>query len=457
MASNQIDLNELLSFTLKAVKELEGRGVSEAEAYASQIRMVSIGLENNQLVRARSVVEEGIGIRISIGGRIGFAYTSRLEAESVSRTAEKALKLAKAGRPDPRWAGFPEPETIPKVSETYDEEVAEVGVEEAVRLASEMLDSALKTDGRVRVSEGALVFWTVGRAVANSLGVEASEAGTWAECFTSTVAKEAGETTPSCFEFDASRRFRLDLKRVGAEAARLAISALNAGKAEDGKYTVILGQSALLDLLIHTLIPALKADNVHRGKSPLKGRIGEKIASEVLTIIDEGLRAGGLSTWSFDDEGSPSRDTPIIVRGVLKGFLYDHYYASIDGCRSSGNARRGFASYASTPRIEPTNFKIEASQKSPETLMAEVDRGFYIPFLQGAHSSNPESGEFSVVAAPAWKIEGGSLTRPIRALMLTGNIYELLENVSGTASNLRDIGVLVAPWVRFENVGVVGG
>jgi PmbA protein len=247
------------------------------------------------------------------------------------------------------------------------------------------------------------------------------------------------------------------VEKVGFEAARIAVSALNPGKAEDGRYTIILGQPALLDLLSHTFIPALKADNIHRGKSPLKGRIGEKIASETLTVTDEGLMAGGLSTWSFDDEGSPSRNTPIIVKGSLKGYLYDHYYASIDNVESSGNARRGLASYASTPKIEPTNLKIEKSQKSCEALLAEVERGFYVPFLQGAQSSNPESGEFSVVAAPAWKIECGSLTKPIRALMLTGNIYELLENVSGTASNLRDVGILVAPWVRFEDVGVVGG
>ncbi|HID18323.1 TPA: TldD/PmbA family protein, partial [Candidatus Bathyarchaeota archaeon] len=206
----------------------------------------------------------------------------------------------------------------------------------------------------------------------------------------------------------------------------------------------------------YTLVPALKADNVQRGRSPLKGRMGERVASPLLTLIDDGLLVGGLHTSSFDDEGTPSQQTPLIEGGFLKGFLYDHYRASKDEVESTGNAVR-LASYTSTPVIEPSNLVVKPSGLSPEVLLSEVKYGFYVPFVQGAHSSNPESGEFSVVAAPVWLVEEGSLTKPVRSIMLAGTIYELLENLSGLASNVRTLDSLVAPWIKVEGVRVVGG
>jgi len=172
--------------------------------------------------------------------------------------------------------------------------------------------------------------------------------------------------------------------------------------------------------------------------------------------VDDGLLEGGLNTSSFDDEGVPSQRTPLIDRGVLIGFLYDHYRASKEEVESTGNAVRP-ASYASTPVIEPSNLVVKPSSLSPEGLLAETGRGFYVPYVQGAHSSNPESGEFSVVAAPVWLVEKGSLARPVRSIMLAGTVYGLLENLSGLASNVRAFGSLVAPWVSVEEVRVIGG
>ncbi len=157
---------------------------------------------------------------------------------------------------------------------------------------------------------------------------------------------------------------------------------------------------------------------MQRGQSAFKDKIGTQVASENLTIYDDGLMPSGMRSWSFDAEGVPQQKTPIIEKGILRSFIYDNYSARKEGKESTGNALRG--GYLSTPNIGPTNFHIMPSNKTCETLLAEVDDGLIVYYLQGAHSSNPMSGEFSVVATPAWQIRDGKIADACGGVMLAG-------------------------------------
>ena len=223
---------------------------------------------------------------------------------------------------------------------------------------------------------------------------------------------------------------------------------------ETKTYKVIFTQFALQDLLYYTLINAIKADSVEREQSPFKDKLGTKVGSEAVTIHDDGLLSGGLRTGIFDGEGVPHQKTPVIEKGILKNFLYDNYTANKQGRQSTGNASR--AGYLSTPSIEATNFHILPGTKSAEDLLGEVDDGLLVSYLQGAHSSNPVSGEFSVVATPAWRIRKGKIEHATRGVMLAGNIFELLKNVRLVGNNERKMGQLFAPWLMVENVKVIG-
>jgi PmbA protein len=182
--------------------------------------------------------------------------------------------------------------------------------------------------------------------------------------------------------------------------------------------------------------------------------VGEKVASEIVTIHDDGLMNEGLRTWKFDGEGVPQQKTVIIEKGTLRGFIYDSYTAKKEGKESTGNAFR--AGYLSTPRIEATNLRFAPGKNTPEELVGEIDEGLLVYSVQGAHSSNPASGEFSVAATPAWKIKDGKIAHAVKGAMLAGNIFEALKNVSALANNERKIGQLVAPWIVVENVKVIG-
>ena len=448
---------ELIDFGNRAVNITMKRGADEAEVFLSSTSNTSVGIERGQIVRRVKMIDQGLGIRVAYKKAIGFSYTNILNEENVKGTATKAFHAARASPPDENWVSLPSPKRFSVTENIYDKKLIDLSADELVNTASVMLNAAENYDKRVFPFGGGAETLLATRAVVNSHGVEAYDQGTYIECSLATIAREAEEVTPMCFEFNMERVYKVDPEWVGREAARQAVSSLKAKKIESGTFPVIFAQPAFQALLYYTLINSVKADYVQRERSALRGKIGEKIASELVTVFDDGLLNGGLQTWRFDGEGVPSQRTPIVERGVLRHYLYDNYTAKREGVESTGNAMRGgLASYASTPLLEATNFTFASGNKSPEEIISEVDDGLLVHGVQGAHSSNPESGEFSVVATPAWKIERGSVTCAVRGAMLAGVIFDVLKGVSALGNNVRKIGYLVAPWIRVENVKVIG-
>jgi PmbA protein len=450
-----LEKDEMLRLAEDAVAVALTKGAAEAEAYVYEGQTTSVGIERGQITKSNRIIDRGLGVRVSANKAIGFAYTNIIENQNaIEDTILKALSAARASKPDQDWDGLPERKPYSSAEKTYDPKILALCSEDLVNLASVMLDAAANADKRVFPIEGGAGAAYLSNAIANSNGITGFDKGTIIECSLAAIAKEGNTVTPVCFEFNAERSYDVDAEWVGKEAARLAVSALKTKRVATRSTTLILTQFALQDLLYFTLINAVKADNVQRNQSPFKGKIGVKVASEAVTIYDDGLFPGGLRTGAFDGEGFPRQKTLLVEKGVLRNFLYDNYAAKKEGKESTGNASR--AGYLSTPNIEATNFHILPGSKTSDQLMSEVDDGLIIYFLQGAHSSNPVSGEFSVVATPAWKIRKGEIVHCSRGVMLAGNIFEVLKNVSAVADNDRKIGQLISPWLLVESVKVIG-
>ena len=450
-----LEKDEMLRLAENAVGIALKKGAEEAEAYVYEGQATNVGMERGQITKSNKTIDRGLGIRATVNKAVGFAYTNIIEGQTaIEDTILRALSAARASKPDQDWNGFPEKKPYVTAEKTYDRKILELRSEGLVNIASEMLDAALSVNKRIFPIEGGAGAAYLSSAIANSNGVAGFDRGTIMECSLAAVAKQGNTVTPVCFEFNAGRAYEVDAAWVGKEAARLAVAALKTKRIKTATTKLILTQFALQELLHFTLINAVKADNVQRNQSPFQGRIGEKVASENITIHDDGLLPSGLHTWAFDGEGFPHQKTTLIHKGVLSSFLYDTYAAKKEGKDSTGNASR--AGYLSTPKIEATNFHIMPGNHTEDQLMKEVDDGLLIYYLQGAHSSNPVSGEFSVVATPAWKIRKGEIAHATRGVMLAGNIFEVLKNVSVIANNERQIGQLVAPWILVENVRVIG-
>ncbi len=451
-------LAELIGFGNRAIKVASGRGAEEAEAFLSLSSGISIEIERGQIVRSIKRMDQGLGVRAVYGKAVGFSYTNTLTDEKIEKVAERAVRAARASKSDKNWLKLPSPRSFSETRGTYDNRIVCLSSDELVETASDMLGAVEKYDKRVVAVEGGVGTSTFSTVIVNSQGVEACDSGTAVACSMGTIAKDGADVTPACYELNVERVHNIDPVSVGTEAARQAVSSLKAKKTDSGTFPVIFTQAAFRSLLYYTLMNAIKADYVQRERSALKDKIGEKVASELVTVFDDGLLEGGLLTSKFDAEGVPRQKTLVIEKGVLKNFLYDSYSANIVGEESTGNASRiGVAPYSSTPLLEESNFRFKGGNRTPDELVGEVDEGLLVYGLQGAHSSNPESGEFSVVATPVWKIECGNVVCAVRGVMLTGVVFDVLRNVSALANNVRKIGQLVAPWIRVEEVKAVGG
>jgi PmbA protein len=450
-----LEKNQMISLAENAVKAAVSKGAQDAEAYVYEGQASNIGIELGQISKTNRIIDRGLGLRVAANKAIGFAYTNILDDQkAVETVVASALSAARASKPDPDWRGLPQKKPYSSPENTFDQNIVNLTSEELVQISATMLDTASQVDKRVFPIEGGVGSAYLSNAIANSNGISAFDRGTVIECSIATLAKENNTVTPVCFEFNAARNYKLDPEWVGREAAKMALSALKTKSVETKSGKVILTQFALQDLLSYTLINAIRADSVQRGQSPFKGKLGEKVASENLSIYDDGLFAGGLRTGTFDAEGVPHQKTAVIEKGILQNFLYDNYSAKKGGKESTGNASR--AGYLSTPGIDTTNFHILPGTKTSEEMLSQVEDGLIVYYLQGAHSSNPVSGEFSVVATPAWKIKDGKITHCSRGVMLAGNVFELLKNISVVGANERQMGQLISPWIEVENVRVIG-
>lgn len=428
---------QLLSSALAA-------GAEEAEVYGISSLSFDIDLRRAQVELASRSLHRGLGLRAVVSGAVGFSSTSDMSL--LSSVARSAVQSARARGPDPAWRGLPRPEKVTQPENTFDPRLAEMGPEECLELAKSLVAGCSEVAGAEPVS-GGLACASGTSLILNSRDMELEEKGTIMQASLEAIARGADVATGS--DFYISRRLDSSLEEVGRSAAEMARSSLGGQKAESGTFDVLLRPQAAAELLEYTLIPALLADSVQKGRSVLAGRIGESIASERLVIADDGLVSGGIDSSAFDGEGVPSQRTVLIEDGTLKAYLYDSYTAGKDGVHSTGNAVR--SGYTAVPRVGARNF-ILSSRQSQNLLEETV--GFLVSGLIGAHTANAISGDFSVEARNAFAISPGEEARPIRSLMLAGNIFELLREIE-VGRDVRSVGSIVTPTVKLR-MKVVG-
>jgi len=447
-----IDEDTALSVCEYVVSKGLSKGATEVEAYLTYARSVTASVENNRLHTASESYDFGVGIRVAKGKRVGFSFTNKLDSESLVNAIDKALDAASSTPEDQSWRGFPGgPFTYASPSGTYSSRIAKKEIRDAVELTKLMMEYALR-DKRITVVEAGTAFSEGLVAIMNSHNVRGVDKWTATYMAIAVVANDGTYTTPIVYEWWGSRLSEGDPRRIASRAVTKATSALNPIKVSSGKYHVILEPEALTSLFNYTVKPALRGDFVVRGRSPLKGREGELIASEYLSIVDDGLAPGGLATSKFDGEGIPKRRTELIIKGVLRGFIYDTYWGRKAERTSTGNAVRG--SYSTQPHVGFSNFIVGNSSESLETHLSSIEGALLVNELQGAHSSNPETGEFSVVGVPTWLVRKGEL-RAVKGVMIVGNVWNLLKRIEFISKERKILTSNFVPWIGFSGVRVV--
>ena len=444
----------------KVLRSAEKLGAKEVEALIVARHAIGVEIERAEIKTCSDVMDSGLGVRTITNKKLGFAFTNILTEKEAAKTAKRAVEASKASPKDKKWKRLPEKRKYPTVRDTYDNKMTKFTSDEAVVLCQTMIDTAHDVDKRVLPAFGGTQVTIFERVCLNSHEVKASDKGTSLVCVLETMARSKTAVSPSCFEFKASRRYEPDPKWVAKEAAKFAIDALNVGKAEAGKFPILLDPFALQSILTFTLVPSVRGDIVARGRSIFKNKIGKKVAGENITIYDDGTLPGGLRSGKMDMEGVPRQKTPIIEEGILRSFLYNNYWARLEGKESTGNAGRGggglsLPPYGTIPTISPTNIQLTAGSFKEEELLEEVKNGYYVRSVQGAHQSNPETGEFSVALAPAWRIQKGKTTHAVKGVMIAGNAYDMLKKISALGKETRQVGTFIAPKVVISELNVI--
>ncbi|MDP3050193.1 MAG: metallopeptidase TldD-related protein, partial [Eubacteriales bacterium] len=189
------------------------------------------------------------------------------------------------------------------------------------------------------------------------------------------------------------------------------------------------------------------------GRSLFAGRMGERVASDLVTIVDDGTLPGGINSGPCDGEGVPTSRTVVIEHGVLTSFLHNTYTAAKDGLVSTGNGVRG--SFKGSPEVGTTNFYLSPGKTEREQLLEELDSGLLVTEVMGMHTANPISGDFSVGASGLW-VENGRVSHPVRGMAIAGNITDLLMKIDAVGSDLQFFGGKGAPTVRVRQMMVTG-
>lgn len=422
-----------------AVEAAIAAGADDAEAWVEGSRGREVRVHGGEVESLTEASGRGAGLRAWLGNRAGYAYGTDLGREGLRELGRAAAEAARAADPD-QHAGPPDEAGEPAAIEGLrDPAIAELETAEAIGLAKLIERTALERDKRISgVEEVVYVDEDGEAALASSRGPGGGFAASQCYAYLQAMAAEDSEVQTG-LGFGVGRSARgLDPEAIGAEAAEEALAMLGAGKPDSRSCPVVLSDRVAASFA-GLIGSSLCADEVQRGRSPFAERLGEAIASEALSLADDGIDPEGPASAPFDGEGIPRGRTPLIGDRRLLSYLHDSYTARRGEARSTGNAARG--SYRTPPSVAPSNLLIEPGALSFEEILREAGEGVYVTEVAGLHSGvNPVTGRFSV-GATGRSIRAGELAEPLREFTVAGELLETLADVRAVGSDSR--------WVPF--------
>lgn len=448
-----MDFNRFKQAVIAAAEKL---GVKEYELYYSFSESTDVGTFKHEINEFSSSVDGGVCFRCLVDGKMGYASTEALndaEAESVvARAVENARSLESDDKQFLVAGGqkyqaiekksYPLPDTVKLVKTALD-------VDAALYAADPMIIDG--SQGGAGVSVGKI-------AIYNSNGLDLSYENSGSYFIAAAVVSQNGEMSDS-YEFRLGSLDDADIAGAVKKSVDDAKAMLGADVAPTGAYPVVFAPRAMASLL-SVYSSAFSSENAQKGLSRLAGKEGQKIASDIVTIVDDPFYKDSAMPRNFDAEGSPTYTKNVIEKGVLKTLLYNLKTANVAGVKTTGNASKG--SYSSSVGIKPFTFYIAPGDVTEEQLIEKAGNGVYITSLGGLHAgANAVSGDFSLQSS-GFMIENGKKTdKAVKSFTVAGNFYSLLGQItaiSDTVEKPRSGGstAFCSPAVLVEGLTVAG-
>jgi PmbA protein len=451
------NLQDLIALGERVVEKARSLGADVAEAVVSDGSHLSAKVRLGEPELVEEAGSRGLGLRVMLGKQVAVSYTSDLTSAGIVRCVEDALELARLSQPD-ELAGPPDAGLLSRSDEhaelgLYDPSVHTVDAADALRRARIAEAAARASDRRITNSEGA-TFTRVagGRALVTSGGFRGANEGTYASLSVHPVADDADGKKRSGHYWTARRHLAglLDEEAVGREAARRTLAKLGARKVETQELPVVFDPDVGRSIL-GLVAGCINGGAIWRRSSYLVDRLGEPIASDLVTIVDDPLVPGGPGSRPFDGEGLLSRRNVVLEKGVLSSYLLDTYSARKLGMKSTASASRG-----SSGGVGPstTNFILQPGDDDPEALVRSTRRGLYVTEMMG-FGFNAVTGDFSRGAA-GFFIENGEKAFPVSEVTISLNLDTLLKRIDAVANDLDLRTSVAAPTFRVSAMTLAG-
>ncbi len=433
------------------VKKCLTKGADQAEVFIESGRNLSIRVRNGDIETVQEAATHGVGFRIFIKGKMAFSSCNDFESKALENAVESAVRFAANTTPDENNV-LPDDKGVTQVEGLYDPQISQVPMEKKIELAKKVEKLAMK-DSRITKSSGASFSEGEGEIfLANSNGLlkNFKESGCG---FGVSVVAEKGDQKSTGGE-SCSRRFFADLKppeEIAQKAAKDAYEMIDPQMVNTQKASVIFDPDVARAIL-GGILAAINGERVLQGASFLRDKMDQKIASELVTLIDDGTRPKGMSSVPFDGEGVPTQKRIIVDKGVLKGFMYNTIVAKRAGVKSTGNASRG--GFTSLPGIGAHNFFMAAGKDSPDEIVKATKVGLLLKGVTG-YGINPVNGNFSGGASGFW-VENGKITFPVKGLTVAGNAFEMLNGIDMVGNDLDLNRSFTAPTFRIKSIQIGG-
>ncbi len=423
---------ELLDIAAR-IAEMAEAG-EQVEAYVARATSTSVKAYSGDVESLTQASSAGIGVRVIVDHREGFAYAGTLDEGAVLDALAEARDNATFGTPD-EFNGLATPDGVDAAElDLWPEALPSVPTADKVALALALEKAATGRDPRVASVRTAMYSDAMGEgAVATSTGIRA-----WGRAGTSYLAVEAlavhdGETRIASGLSVGREVSDLSVDEAADDAILRATRLLGSTKPPTQRVTLVL-EPRMTATILGIVGGMLNGDAVLKGRSPFADRVGEPIASPLLTFVDDPTDVRSFGAEQHDGEGLACRRNELVIGGALQGFLHNSYTGRRSGTASTGSAQRGISS---TPGVGAAALAVAPGNGTHEELLASVDNGLFVTSMTGIHSGvNPVSGDFSV-GVEGLMIRGGALAEPIREATIASTIQRLLLDISAVGADLE--------------------
>ena len=460
----------------KILREALKEGGEFADLYFEQTRSIAIVCEEDRIEKVISGIDMGIGLRVLSGGKTIYSFTNQIAEEILFRLASKISRVVKENgeeRVVHLMPSFPASLSKPLAGQSSfpaERDPKGISIEEKVSVVRRANDVARKLDPHVQQVK--VLYRDVSQilSIANSEGLlaEGERVGT---VFTVQAVSAKENLIQTGYEpLGGTIGFEIfDLyppEEVAEKAAKRSLLMLSARRASMGRMPVVLSSEAGGTMIHEAIGHGLEADLAQQGLSVYSKKIGETVASPLITVVDDPTLPQRRGSYAFDDEGTPSQRTLLVEEGILKGYLYDRLTALKEGVASTGNGRR--ESYQQKPIPRMSNTLIAPGKTKPEEIIRSVEKGLFVKKMGGGQV-NTVNGDFVFEVSEGYLIEKGAIGEPVRGAILTGNGPQVLKEIDMVGDDLgfgigtcgKDgQGVPVAdaqPTLRIPEIVVGGG